>query len=105
RGLIFSTVRIKGSPPIKPRRRGPRAFEEIPPGELRYAGQYVLEQGQLRACSDEHLRAILDIFDLKRLTTAVGTTMLEILERRDERVDNLFETSANQTYQIQDSIS
>jgi hypothetical protein len=89
RGLLFSTVRIKGREPIKPRCRGPRTFEEIPPGELRYVGQQVLKMRDLEPLSDGHLRAILEIFDLKRLTTQVGTTLLEILERQDERVNSL----------------
>ena len=42
--------------------------------------------------SDDHLRAILDIYDLKRLTTQVGTSLLEILEKHfsyvDERLTN-----------------
>jgi very-short-patch-repair endonuclease len=88
-GLIFSTVRIKDSPPIRPRRRGPRTFEEIPPGELRHIGQQVLEPGQVELGSDEHLRTILDVFDLKRLTTQVGTTLLEILDRKDQRAEDL----------------
>jgi hypothetical protein len=42
-GIIFSTVRMKGSPPVKVRCRGSRTFEEIPPGELRALGRYVCE--------------------------------------------------------------
>src|SRR5262249_11419220 len=34
-GLLLSTVRTKGTPAVRPRRRGPRTFEEIPPSELR----------------------------------------------------------------------
>ncbi len=82
-GLIFSTVRTKGSPPIKVRHRGPRTFDEIPPGELRRVGRYILEHRQFEAGTDEHLRAILEMFDLKRLTTQVGTTLLEMLDRQD----------------------
>jgi hypothetical protein len=37
--------------------------------------------------SDEHLRAILEFFDLRRLTTQVGTTLLEILEKQLPYVD------------------
>ena len=37
--------------------------------------------------SDEHLRAILERFDLKRLTMQVGTTLLEVLERNFPYVD------------------
>lgn len=83
-GLIFSTVRSKGSPPVKLRSRGPRTFEEIPPGELRTVGKHLSETRDMRCGSDEHLRAILECFDLKRLTTQVGTTLLEILDRPNE---------------------
>ena len=37
--------------------------------------------------SDEHLRAVLKEFDLRRLTTRVGTTLLDVLERRYPHVD------------------
>ena len=83
-GLILSTIRSKETPPVKLRRRGPRTFEEIPPGELRAIGQHLSGAGHIRVGSDEHLRAILECFDLKRLTTQVGTTLLEILDRRNE---------------------
>ena len=83
-GLIFSTVRSKGSPPVKLRCRGPRNFEEIPPAELRAVGRHLSEARHMSFGSDEHLRAILECFDLKRLTTQVGTTLLEILDLRSE---------------------
>jgi hypothetical protein len=38
--------------------------------------------------SDEHLRAILEYFDLKRLTTQVGTTLLEVLDRHEGEVSS-----------------
>jgi hypothetical protein len=82
-GLILSTVRSNGSPLVKLRCRGPRT-EEIPPGELRAVARYLSEGRQLRSGSNEHLRAILECFDLKRLTAQVGTTLLEILDRRIE---------------------
>jgi very-short-patch-repair endonuclease len=83
-GLIFSTVRSKGSLPIKLRSRGPRTFEEIPPGELRAVGKHLSETRDMNRGSDEHLRAILEYFDLKRLTTQVGTTLIEILDHPNE---------------------
>jgi hypothetical protein len=83
-GLIFSTVRSKGSPPVKLRCRGPRTFEEIPPGELRAAGRRLLETLGLESGSDEHLRAILELFELKRLTTQVGTRLLETLDKPED---------------------
>jgi len=87
RGLLFSVVRLSGSPPIKLRARGPRSFEEIPPSELQVVAMYLVERDGFSSGSDEHLRAVLECFDLKRLTTQVGTTLLEILERRFSYVD------------------
>ena len=39
--------------------------------------------------SDEHLRAVLKEFDLKRLTTRIGTTLLDVLDRRYPHVDEV----------------
>jgi hypothetical protein len=52
-------------------------------------GSIATEIRDLEPLSDEHLRTILEIFDPKRLTTQVGTTLLEILERQDERLNDL----------------
>jgi hypothetical protein len=82
RGLLYSVVRVKGSPAIKLRSRGPRTFEEIPPSELQTVAMYLAEQRNLRAGSDEHLRAVLECFDLKRLTAQTSTTLLTILGER-----------------------
>jgi hypothetical protein len=81
KGLIFSVVRMNGSPPIKLRNRGPRSFEEIPASELQVVAKYLLQHQGFSSGSDEHLRAILECFDLKRLTTQVGTTLLEFLRK------------------------
>ncbi|MGB9104905.1 MAG: hypothetical protein WCC59_09110, partial [Terriglobales bacterium] len=86
-GIFFSVVRVKGSPPIRLRSRGPRSFEELPPSELQVVARYLLERHSFPSGSDEHLRAVLECFDLKRLTTQVGTTLLEILERSFPYVD------------------
>lgn len=86
-GLLHSVVRVKGSPPIRLRSRGPRSFEEMPPSELQVVARYLLERHGFAPGSDEHLRAILECFDLKRLTTQVGTTLLEVLERGFSYVD------------------
>ena len=86
-GLVYSVVRVKGRPPIRLRRRGPRSFEEIPPSELQVVARYLAERQGFTPGSDEHLRATLECFDLKRLTTQVGTTILRILERRFPYVD------------------
>jgi hypothetical protein len=67
-------------------------FEEIPAGELRAVGRYVSETLHLESGSDEHLRSILEYYELKRLTTQVGTRLLEILDRPDESVVPLLDT-------------
>lgn len=87
RGLLFSVVRMNGSQPISLRSRGPRSFDEIPPSELQVVALYLAERHGFSSGSDEHLRAVLEHFDLKRLTTQVGTTLLDILERRFPYVD------------------
>ena len=91
RGLILSTVRSKGTPPIKIRTRGPRIFSEIPPDELRAVGQYISENLHVEPGTDEHLRLVLDHFDLRRLTTQVGTAILDILGKKSDYVTDLFE--------------
>jgi hypothetical protein len=85
-GFIFSTMRSMGSPPVKLRCRGPRTFEEIPPAELRAVSRHVSESLHLEPGTDAHLRAILEFFDLKRLTAQVGTRLLEILDKPEESV-------------------
>ena len=80
-GLMYSTIRLHNAAPVRLRVRGPRTFEDIPSGELLAAAEHVFQVDCATWGSDEHLRAILELFDLKRLTTQVGTRMLEILER------------------------
>jgi hypothetical protein len=82
-GLIFSTVRLQNAPPVRLRARGPRSFEEIPPGEWCAAAQHVFLADRMTWGSDAHLRAVLELFDLKRLTTQVGTRLRKLLQRCD----------------------
>jgi hypothetical protein len=94
-GLIYSTIRIKGTAAIKLRTRGPRSFDEIPPGELRAAATSIFEATTMQWGSDEHLRAILELFDLKRMTAQVRARLLEILEAPGDEITIV--RSANQT--------
>jgi hypothetical protein len=87
-GLLFSVVRVKGSPPIRLRTRGPRTFDEIPPSELHAAARYLAQCNGLSFGSEEHMRVILDWFDLKRLTTQVNTMLRNILNRNFPYVDD-----------------
>lgn len=81
-GLLYSVVRLKGAPPVMLRERGPRDFEEIPPSELKIAANRLARDQGLEPGSDAHFRAILEYFDLKRLTKQVETRLLDVLTRR-----------------------
>jgi very-short-patch-repair endonuclease len=87
-GFLFSVVRVKGTPPVVLRSRGPRVFEEIPPSEILTVARYLAERQNLDVGGDEHLRAILECFDLRRLTTQVSKTLLDTLKRNYSYVDD-----------------
>ena len=88
-GLIRTIARSTHSPPVVARQRGPRRFEDIPPSELQLVARQVLlgREDEFEVGSDEHLRAVLLEFDLKRLTTKAGTTLLDVLEQRYPHVN------------------
>ena len=88
-GLVYAIVRSATAPPVIVRKRGPRNFEEIPPSELQLVARRLTEGSDLEPGSDAHLRAILDFFNLKRLTVQVGMALLEILGRRYSYVDEI----------------
>ncbi len=88
-GLVYSIVRLTGVPCVILRDRGPRDFEEIPPSELQLVARRLAENGGLDPGSDVHLRAVLDFFDLKRLTVQVGTALLDTLGRQYSYVDEI----------------
>jgi very-short-patch-repair endonuclease len=92
-GLLCSIVRLAGSPPVRVRARGPRDFNEIPPSEVQFVGRLLARDLGLESGSDAHLRAILDRFDLVRLTTPVGTSLLDALARPFRYIDDLFDAS------------
>jgi hypothetical protein len=86
-GLVFNVVRVKGGSPIKLRTRGPRSLEEIPPSELQVVARYLAKRYGFASGSNEHLRAVLERFDLKKLTTQAETILLKILEKKFPYVD------------------
>ena len=92
-GLIYSIVRTTGTPPMAVRDRGSRVFEEIPPSELQLVADRLAEDKGLESMSDAHLRAILEFFELKRLTVQVGTTLLDILSRQYPYVNEIIRSS------------
>lgn len=88
-GLVHSVVRSAGSPAVALRERGPRDFEEIPPSELQLVARRLMRDGGFDSGSDAHLRAVLEFFDLKRLTVQVGTRLLDVLDRQYVYVDEI----------------
>ncbi len=80
-GLMYTIVRPKGSTAVLVRSRGPRDFSEIPPSELLTVAKKLESVDSLKHGSDEHLRAILEYYDLRRLTTQVSTSLLDILDK------------------------
>jgi hypothetical protein len=57
--------------------------------KLRAVGQYISENLHFVPGTDEHLRLVLDHFDLLRLTTQFGTTILDILGKKSDYVTGL----------------
>ena len=88
-GLVYSIVRSAGYPPVVPRNRGPRRFEEIPPSELQLVARRLSRDTGATPGSEPHLRDVLDLFDLKRLTAQVKSILLDALDRRYPYVDDV----------------
>jgi len=86
-GLLYSVVRLAGTPPVIVRERGPRTFEEIPPSEVQLVARRLAKRRRLEEGSEGHMRAVLDHFDLKRLTTPVSKSMEDALKRKYRYVD------------------
>lgn len=95
-GLLYSVVRLKGAPPVVLRERGPRDFEEIPPSEIQFAANRVAQDQGLEPGSDAHFRAVLEYFDLKRLTKQVETRLLDVLTRRYPYVEDILKREEKQ---------
>ena len=87
--LVRSIVRSPDAPPVIVRARGPRVFDEIPPSELQLVARQLLvgRQGEFEFGSETHLKAVLGVFDLSRLTTPVGVKLLDVLKRQYSYVD------------------
>ena len=90
-GLVNSIVRIKGSPATVLRERGPRTFEEIPPSELQFIARKLSQDEGFESGSDDHVRAVLDSFGLKRLTVQRRLRFPDVLGASDRNVDDILD--------------
>jgi very-short-patch-repair endonuclease/superfamily I DNA/RNA helicase/uncharacterized tellurite resistance protein B-like protein len=77
---LNTVVALPDGPEALVRERGPRTFEQIPDKELRAIGETLVDIYDRE--SEEHLRAILDHYDLKRLTTNTRDRLLDALAGR-----------------------
>ncbi len=81
--LVRHIVRPVAASPVVARRLGSRKFRDLPPSELQLVARLVRRdrQDELDRGSDEHLRAVITEFGLKRLVRNVRKTLLDVLER------------------------
>ena len=82
-------VRPVDGEPVIARERGPREFPELPPSELQIVARLVHREraDELGFGSEEHLRAVLAEFGLRRLTKQVRKTLMHVLEHPYPHVD------------------
>jgi hypothetical protein len=66
-------------------------FEEITPSEIQFIAKYIAKKRKLNTGSEDHLRVLLDFFELKRLTTQVSSSIFSILKRDLQHVDEMLE--------------
>ena len=81
-GLVYSVVRMDGTARVRLRKRGPRAFEEIPPSEINAVSLHLAERDHYDIGSEEHMRAVHEWFDLKRLTTQTRQILVDIINKK-----------------------
>ena len=90
-GLVYSIVRITGTPATVLRERGPRTFKEIPPSELQLMARQLSQDEGFESGSDDHLRAVLESFGLKRLTAQLRLRFSDMLVARDRDADDILD--------------
>jgi len=79
-GFIQATVRAPGSPEVVVRTMGPRTIDEVPFSEIRAIADRVLEGDPgLPRGSEEHMRAVLEAWGVKRLTSNIRKILASAL--------------------------
>lgn len=79
-GLLYTVLRMPGSPVVRVRERGARVFGEIPKSELVEIMTRVQNEAALPADSDVLYRSVLEVLDLTRLTEQVKARLQEVGE-------------------------
>ena len=90
-GVIRSIVRSPDSQTVIVRERGDRNFDEIPPSEIQLVGRqlYMNRTSDFEFGSESHLKAVLDAFELQRLTAQIRKKLRVILDRQYSYVDDV----------------
>jgi very-short-patch-repair endonuclease len=80
-GLLYTIIHIPGQKMPNLRELGGRTVDEIPPSEINEASQFVLKQHQVEFGCSEHIRLILNVFGLKRLTAHTQEKLLQAISK------------------------
>ena len=95
-GLVNTIVRIKGRPATVLRERGPRTFKEIPPSELELMARKLSQDEGFESGSNDHLRAVVKAFGLKRLTKQRRLRFPDVIGSTDRNVDDALDVRKSQ---------
>ena len=78
-GLLHSIIHLPGQCSPRLRGLGGRSIDEIPPSELKEASKLVLAENDVAVGSEEHLRHVLSLYGLKRLTDHTRDRLLQAI--------------------------
>ena len=76
---LGEVIWIQGTPSEVVRQRGDRSLEEVPLGELFAITQYVSTATNVVVGSQEHLRLVLEVLELKRLTSNTEQLLRQVI--------------------------
>ena len=82
--LMDTIIRMPDQPEMRFRTLGARTIDEIPPRELKRASEIIHAMNHVSDGSEEHLRLILGMYGLKRLTTHTRKKIQQALSADNE---------------------
>ncbi len=80
RDQLNQIVRLAGSPPVVPRMRGGRAFDEIPPAEITALMKWLLEQDPTLN-GDRMIQAVMNAYGFERTTSNIRDSLILIMTK------------------------
>jgi len=82
-GLLYSIIHLPGRDAPRLRDLGDRTIDEVPPSEILEVSKFVLSENDVEVGSEEHLRHILRLYGLKRLTKHTREKLLQVVGRQN----------------------